>query len=206
MVPAGGRRAACRWRPRASGRCSSTAAARASAGWGIPAFLANVCLPAIYACLIELFARAARATCCCCRTADPGADRGPSAAGLCADGDRGSACCRSGPVFAVRRPAAAVAGGRGDAAGDDRAGRDLRRHPHLQRDAERDRQPAAGASCCGRLPAGRGAVALVRLGPGRRQLHHLRRQGRIARSLQTWAAHNEYLRIQVEGGGSAEHC
>ena len=60
------------------------------AGLGHPAFLAGVCLPAIYACLIQLYREGRRGDLLLLvvNLSDPGADRRPRAAGLCRGGDR----------------------------------------------------------------------------------------------------------------------
>ncbi len=59
------------------------------AGLGHPAFLAGVCLPAIYACLIQLYREGRRGdlTAADRQRLDPGADRRPRPAGLCRRGD-----------------------------------------------------------------------------------------------------------------------
>lgn len=171
------------------------------AGLGHPAFLAGVCLPAIYACLIELF-RLGRRSDLCLFLANglilllTGA-RAPLAYAAAVSAI-GLISIRSS-VFAARDRIllilaalallpvlALVADGLGDVRlfkvvlheAANLSGRDLL-WPSFE-------NAARGSPWFG-WGAGAGNAVIPQ-------------DGRIAQILHTWAAHNEYLRIQVEGG------
>ncbi len=171
------------------------------AGLGHPAFLAGVCLPAIYACLIQLYRHGRRADLCLLIAnfailALTGA-RAPlayavavtalSLASIRSTAFRPSARLLLALSAGCAVPMAALFAGNLSGLrlfnvvanqADNLSGRDLL-WPEFQ--AAADRSPWFGWGI------GAGNVVIPP-------------DSRIARTLHTWAAHNEYLRIQVEGG------
>ena len=169
-------------------------------GLGHPAFLASVCLPAIYACLIQLYREGRRGDLCLLAANFlilllTGA-RAPLAYAVAVGGlslvsirswpsRRAIGCCSGS-----RSPLVPLAGA---------AGRRTRRTSPVQHRRERDRQPERAQTAMAQLRDGGRSIAMVRLG------HRRRQRGDPAKwpdrqMLHTWAAHNEYLRIEVEGG------
>ena len=153
------RRARC-WMRLASGRCSSTWAARGWAALGHPAFLGGL-LPDGDLCLpdraVPRRASAARWRCWrptswCCATTGARAPLVYAVVGVPA----GRCCSSRAPAFPWRRRLTLLLGGRGRTAGAGGAGRRTGRAAAVQRAVEPGRATCRAARCSGRCSRSRG--------------------------------------------------
>ncbi len=136
---------------------------------------------------------------------DPDADRCARATGLRPCRHDYNACVLLSTIHA--RPAALpVADWRGDTAACAGATGPLAdRHPAVQRPHRLHNRPERPRITVAAIRARGQPILLARLGLGAGNFI-ISPDSEVAKLLQTWAAHNEYLRMEVEGGSSGVAC